>query len=49
MGYIEEKERLTLQQVTFMERGKEVALAAVDPVVFSETIRDLASVASAAT
>ncbi len=41
MGYIEDKETLTVRQVTFAKDGATVEPTAVDPVALSETLRDI--------
>jgi hypothetical protein len=43
MGYIEEKELLTIESVAFTRGRDQVPVEAVDPIVVSEVLRDLAT------
>ncbi len=43
MGYIEDKEILSIESVTFTKDGKPAKIGEVDPVIVSEVLRDLAA------
>jgi hypothetical protein len=43
MGYIDEKELLTIETITFKRGRDDVPIEAVDPIVVSEVLRDLAT------